>query len=94
MAPVVVEKDGLWIGWAGVNLKNGEQIPESDPNDTTPTAGLRSNQVIPLAFDHQTFDSYYDGCCNGTFWPLFHSMPDKTQFSAKSWKVSLYLTKE
>jgi len=45
VAPVVVQGNGLWVGWAGVHLKEGEKIPESDPNDTTPTAGLRSDKV-------------------------------------------------
>jgi len=45
VAPVVVQGNGLWIGWAGVHLGEGEKIPESDPNDTTPTAGLRSDKV-------------------------------------------------
>lgn len=44
-------------------------------------------KVIHVDFDPQTFDSYYNGCCNGTFWPLFHSMPDRAQFSVDSWKV-------
>lgn len=33
------------------------------------------------------FDSYYNGCCNGTFWPLFHSMPDRATFTADHWKA-------
>lgn len=33
------------------------------------------------------FDSYYNGCCNGTFWPLFHSMPDRATFIADHWKA-------
>jgi len=45
VAPVVVQGNGLWIGWAGIHLEEGEKIPESDPNDTTPTAGLRSDKV-------------------------------------------------
>ncbi|XP_026807687.1 alpha,alpha-trehalose-phosphate synthase [UDP-forming]-like [Rhopalosiphum maidis] len=94
VAPVVVQGNGLWIGWAGVHLEEGEKIPESDPNDTTPTAGLRSDKVIPVDFDPQTFDSYYNGCCNGTFWPLFHSMPDRAQFSADSWKSYCAVNKE
>jgi len=45
VAPVVVQGNGLWIGWPGVHLEKGEKIPESDPNDTTPTAGLQSDKV-------------------------------------------------
>jgi len=44
-------------------------------------------KVVPVDFDPSTFDSYYNGCCNETFWPLFHSMPDKAKFSVESWKV-------
>jgi len=49
-------------------------------------------KVIPVDFDPQTFDSYYNGCCNGTFWPLFHSMPDRAQFSVEFWKVIIDVT--
>lgn len=45
VAPVVVQGNGLWVGWPGVHLEKGDKIPESDPNDTTPTAGLRSEKV-------------------------------------------------
>lgn len=27
--------------------------------------------------DPELFENYYNGCCNGTHWPLFHSMPGK-----------------
>lgn len=46
VAPVVVETGGLWVGWPGVHLEEGvAEIPESDPNDKSPTAGLKSSQV-------------------------------------------------
>lgn len=46
VAPVVIKGNGLWVGWPGIHSKEplGE-IPESDPSDQTPTAGLRSDQV-------------------------------------------------
>lgn len=47
VAPVVIKGNGLWVGWPGLHhLKDGQEIPESDPSDQTPTAGLRSDQVI------------------------------------------------
>ncbi|XP_050535102.1 uncharacterized protein LOC126902117 [Daktulosphaira vitifoliae] len=94
VAPVVVQGNGVWIGWPGVHLEEGEKIPESNPNDMTPTAGLRSDRVVAVNFDSQTFDSYYNGCCNGTFWPLFHSMPDRAQFSVDTWKSYCIVNKE
>lgn len=47
VAPVVIKGNGLWVGWPGIHM-NGplDRIPESDPEDQTPTAGLRSEQVI------------------------------------------------
>lgn len=36
--------------------------------------------------DPVEFNSYYNGCCNATFWPLFHSMPDRAQFKGEHWK--------
>lgn len=49
VAPVVVNADGIWVGWPGIHLENpDEKIPESDPNDRTPTAGLKSEKVCNL----------------------------------------------
>lgn len=46
VAPVVVECKGTWIGWSGLfDLKPDDPIPESDPEDKAPTAGLKSSQV-------------------------------------------------
>ena len=49
VAPVVVQSGGLWVGWPGLHLPAGAAgaIPESDPGDTSPTAGLKSSQVYP-----------------------------------------------
>lgn len=48
VAPVVIKGKGLWVGWPGMHLPadfNDDLIPESDPTDQTPTAGLLSEQV-------------------------------------------------
>ena len=46
VAPVVVETEGLWVGWPGLHLEDAlDEIPESDPDDHSPTAGLKSSQV-------------------------------------------------
>ena len=33
----------------------------------------------------QDYELYYNGCCNATFWPLFHSMPDRAVFEETYW---------
>ncbi|XP_046388620.1 alpha,alpha-trehalose-phosphate synthase [UDP-forming] [Ischnura elegans] len=87
VAPVVIRCQGLWVGWPGIQLEEGETIPESDANDSTPTAGLLSKQVVPVTVEKELFDKYYNGFCNATFWPLFHSMPDRAIFLADNWKA-------
>lgn len=45
------------------------------------------SQIIPVHIEKVEFEEFYNGCCNGMFWPLFHSMPDRANFVSKDWKV-------
>ncbi|KAF5292542.1 hypothetical protein FQR65_LT01688 [Abscondita terminalis] len=95
VAPVVVNGNGLWVGWPGIHLEDpNEPIPESDPSDITPTAGLKSKKVVAVHIDPVKFDDYYNGCCNATFWPLFHSMPDRAIFKRDKWKAYVEVNEE
>ena len=88
VAPVVVECDGLWVGWTGLQDYHpaSDSIPDPCPDDLTPTAGLKSSNIVPVTLDSSSmFDQYYNGCCNATFWPLFHSMPDRAVFNIETW---------
>ncbi|CAL4124161.1 unnamed protein product, partial [Meganyctiphanes norvegica] len=88
VAPVVVDSGGLWVGWSGLHLENDDiTIPESNPEDRSPTAGLKSEQVVAINIEKKLFNDYYNGCCNATFWPLFHSMPDRAIFEADKWEA-------
>ena len=78
---------GLWIGWPGTYFDEKDEIPESDSDDTSPTAGLKSSQIMPLKLDDEDYELYLKGCCNGTFWPLFHSMPDRAIFNEVHWQA-------
>ncbi|XP_067623488.1 uncharacterized protein Tps1 isoform X2 [Eurosta solidaginis] len=86
VCPVVIKGKGLWVGWPGIHLADpDEPIPESNPTDQAPTAGLKSDQVVSVNINPAIFDSYYNGCCNKIFWPLFHSMPGRATFGADHW---------
>jgi len=89
VAPVVIDCKGVWVGWTGISdFSSQDSIPESTPEDPSPTSGLRSSQTRPVLIpDSGMFDRYYNGCCNATFWPLFHSMPDRTVFELDTWKA-------
>nr|APD15513.1 trehalose-6-phosphate synthase [Ostrinia furnacalis] len=95
VAPVVIRGGGIWVGWPGIHLEDpNEKIPESDPKDKAPTAGLLSKKIVPIRAEPMLFDSYYNGCCNGTFWPLFHSMPDRATFIADHWRAYIKINEE
>ncbi|XP_057372869.1 uncharacterized protein LOC130693669 [Daphnia carinata] len=84
LGPVVMDCGGLWIGWPGSHdVRPFDEIPEPD----IPNSGLKSQQVKAVLVRQELFDSFYNGCCNGTFWPLFHSMPDRAVFSSDTWKA-------
>jgi len=86
LGPVVMKCGGLWIGWPGSHdVRPLDEIPEPD----IPNSGLKSQQVKAVLVRQELFDSFYNGCCNGTFWPLFHSMPDRAIFSSDTWKVNI-----
>jgi len=88
VAPLVIKCDGIWVGWPGIQLSSqNEPIPESNPNDQSPTAGLKSSQVEAILVEPSLFSEYYNGCCNGTFWPLFHSMPDRAVFKSTTYEA-------
>ena len=81
LGPVVKQCGGLWIGWPGSHdFHPLDEIPDE-------AAGLSSKQVKPVVVRPELFDSFYNGCCNGTFWPLFHSMPDRAVFLSETFKV-------
>ena len=75
--------------WQRITCTDIEKIPESEPDDKAPTAGLLSKQAVPVHVERKLFDTYYNGCCNETFWPLFHSMPDRAIFRDDTWAVRL-----
>lgn len=50
--------------------------------------------MVAVRIDPAIFDAYYNGCCNATFWPLFHSMPDRAQFRGDNWNAYTEANKE
>ena len=78
---------GTWVGWPGSGITPEDQIPGPDPNDCSPTSGLLSDQVVAVHLSTKEYELYYNGCCNATFWPLFHSMPDRAVFDETFWEA-------
>ncbi|KAG0570209.1 hypothetical protein KC19_6G144100 [Ceratodon purpureus] len=59
------KSDMLWIGWAGLEVKDKE-------GQRTLTEALKLQGCIPVFLDSGTLDLYYHGFSNSVLWPLFH----------------------
>jgi len=58
----VIKGKGQWVGWPGIHLPadfNDELLPESDPSDQTPTAGLKSKQVLIKIISESEFKIHF-----------------------------------
>ncbi|CAG0881639.1 unnamed protein product [Cyprideis torosa] len=88
VAPVMIECNGLWVGWPGIQVAEGEDlvIPETE-------GGLSPEQIIAVRVSPDLFEKYYNGFSNGTLWPLFHSMPDRAVFNLDTWDRFINLCK-
>ena len=62
LEPVMREKDGAWVGWAG------QADVELDPFEND---GIR---IIPVPLSADDLENYYEGFSNDTLWPLYHDV--------------------
>ena len=73
--PVLRARGGTWVGWPGAKLRPGESI-DGDGD---------AYRMVPVELSDNEVTRYYHGFSNGTLWPLFHSMPDRTRFERGDW---------
>ncbi|MFO1481307.1 MAG: bifunctional alpha,alpha-trehalose-phosphate synthase (UDP-forming)/trehalose-phosphatase [Turneriella sp.] len=66
----------LWAGWPG-------PAPEADLKDF---ADFFAGRYLPVPLNAQQMEMFYDGFCNKTLWPLFHSFPMLTEFDDEYWE--------
>ena len=57
VAPVVVDCDGLWVGWTGLQdfLPGKDVVPEPGPGDLTPAA----RNILPVHIESQEGATIY-----------------------------------
>ncbi|MGD2136131.1 MAG: trehalose-6-phosphate synthase [Gemmatimonadales bacterium] len=75
--PLLERRGGLWIGWPGTELKQGETL--SDPDD--------SYEIVPVHVPRGDVRGYYNGFSNRTLWPVFHSLPSEAHFREREWEA-------
>lgn len=70
----------LWVGWPGLR---SESVPDREELGRTL---LEQHQLRPVFLSGEDVESYYDGFCNSTIWPLFHYFPTLASFSEDEWE--------
>jgi trehalose 6-phosphate synthase len=72
LEPVLRQRGGTWVGWSGTSGRlPREASVELDLH--TREAGFHLEPVALSAAEHDTF---YEGACNRTLWPLLHGLPN------------------
>ncbi|CAF0988702.1 unnamed protein product [Brachionus calyciflorus] len=88
LAPLVIETEGFWVGWAGNEFTKDMQLPSS--NDPTAIAHkIKASQIIPIFYTQDIYKCFYNGMCNASLWPLIHSLPTIAVFKSEHWNAYL-----
>lgn len=77
LSPVLEKTGGLWIGWPGLQLREGESL--SSPDDPY--------RMVPVDLSASEVNRYYHGFSNATLWPLFHCFPERSRLERRDWEV-------
>ncbi len=83
LAPVMRQRQGLWIGWPGC----GEEAPIGALLDRFAEENGYSLAAVPLSEDEE--ERYYRGFSNEALWPLFHDLLGFCRFSFDNWQTYL-----
>lgn len=85
MAPVLRDRGGTWVGWAGT-LTDDKVDPDELLKAESGRAGFDLKGVVLSQDEH---DSFYLGFSNEVIWPLFHSLDERCNFSPAYWDAYL-----
>jgi trehalose 6-phosphate synthase len=83
LAPVLRDRGGLWIGWAGGANIDEPQL-RAALNEASPGIGY---DLWPVSLTEAEVDGFYYGFSNQILWPLFHDMPTLCKFDPALWPV-------
>jgi trehalose 6-phosphate synthase/phosphatase len=66
-------------------------IPHAESKETSPSAKITDQTIVPVYINQNDRDSAYIGCCKSSLWPLLHSMADRAIFSEDHWEAYMRL---
>jgi alpha,alpha-trehalose-phosphate synthase [UDP-forming] len=82
LEPVFESRGGIWLGWSGRTIPGDAFGPvEHDPSARPALAWID--------FPERVRERYYNGFCNRSLWPLFHSLPERVRFEDAEWEAYL-----
>ena len=77
LEPVLRSQGGTWVGWPGLEVPPGEELPPVDVTYEIQNVGLSEVEI----------SRYYHGFSNRALWPLFHSLPWQTRYDPREWEM-------
>ncbi|MFA6039006.1 MAG: bifunctional alpha,alpha-trehalose-phosphate synthase (UDP-forming)/trehalose-phosphatase [Candidatus Peribacteraceae bacterium] len=72
----------LWIGWPGIAR---ERLSRNE-RQRVASSLLETDRALPVWLAHDDIEKHYNGFCNGTLWPLFHTFPQYVRFRKAEWE--------
>ncbi|MBI2920969.1 MAG: trehalose-phosphatase [Planctomycetes bacterium] len=79
LEPVLSRRGGLWLGWSG----------QTTPGEASAPVGVDDSSQPALAWidlPQDAYEKYYNGFCNRSLWPVFHTFPARTRFADDEWE--------
>jgi trehalose 6-phosphate synthase/phosphatase len=80
-------QDWLWVGWPSSTISK-------DKVDEVRRRSLLEHKALPVFLTGEEIESFYQGFCNKTIWPLFHYFPAYATYNEDHWtqyvKVNRY----
>jgi len=80
LLPVLRNRGGTWIGWAGA------PGPTREFSRALAAADRQSGyRLAAVALDAREVEDFYLGFSNEVIWPLFHDLPSRCNFDPRYW---------
>jgi trehalose 6-phosphate synthase/phosphatase len=85
LAPVLKNRGGVWIGWAG-------PVEEEDRSQIISMLEKENRQagffLHPIFLSEEEVKLYYEGFANEIIWPLFHDLQSECHFDPAYWRAA------
>jgi len=90
MAPVLRDRGGSWIGWAGTAEEDKADL-ENLLGQSTSESGYT---MSPVRLTRDEVKNFYLGFSNEALWPLFHDLFQHCIFDSAYWKAYLEVNRK